>query len=231
MDPYSTLGVAVNATQDEIKKAYRTLVRQWHPDYNKSPEASVKFDAIQRAHDLLTRGSGFKATSFPHFNTASTPGWQRPTPPHSAAPSERMSKVVQASARKKRDTEQALAEHEVTEKRNLEAFKESHERIREAIIEAHYTTATLIKETRESAQQRLKNAQGNYNRVVEIAAERDERVMTLMGIRDQTIDQLADDILRLQETYYEQMIAERDNYSKKLDAISLQFLNDTGVPY
>ena len=52
-----------------------------------------------------------------------------------------------------------------------------------------------------------------------------------MGIRDQTIAQLADDRLRLQETYHKQMIDERDYYSNKLDAIHIQFLNDAGIPY
>lgn len=34
MDPYKVLGVSSNATDDEIKKAYRTLSRKYHPDAN-----------------------------------------------------------------------------------------------------------------------------------------------------------------------------------------------------
>ena len=38
-DPYKTLGVAKNASDDQIKKAYRKLARQYHPDTNKDAGA------------------------------------------------------------------------------------------------------------------------------------------------------------------------------------------------
>jgi hypothetical protein len=229
MDPYSTLGVAVTATQDEIKKAYRALVRQWHPDYNKSPEASVKFDAIQQAHDLLTRSNGFQPSIFPRYSAPSTPAWQRPTPPYSPAPSERMSKVVQASARKKSDTTQAFAEHEAAAKRNLADFKESQKRIREAMEEQRRTAVTLIVQAREKAKQHLNDARGNHHRVVAISGERDQLIQTIIKNRDEAIAKLADDTLRLLETYAKQTSDEMARFSNKLDAISLQFLKDSGV--
>lgn len=54
-DYYSTLGLSENATQDEIKSAYRNLAKKWHPDLNKdNPEAEGKFKQINEANDILS---------------------------------------------------------------------------------------------------------------------------------------------------------------------------------
>jgi molecular chaperone DnaJ len=51
---YKTLGVAKNASDDEIKKAYRKLARQYHPDRNPDDKgAEEKFKEISAAHDVL----------------------------------------------------------------------------------------------------------------------------------------------------------------------------------
>ncbi len=50
---YEILGVAKNATQDELKKAYRKLVRKYHPDVNKSPDATEKAAEINVAYEVL----------------------------------------------------------------------------------------------------------------------------------------------------------------------------------
>ena len=54
-DPYQTLGVARGASEADIKKAYRKLAKELHPDRNKdNPKASERFSQVTGAYDLLT---------------------------------------------------------------------------------------------------------------------------------------------------------------------------------
>lgn len=53
-DHYEVLGVDRNATPEEIKKAYRRLARELHPDVNPSAEASERFKLVTHAYDVLT---------------------------------------------------------------------------------------------------------------------------------------------------------------------------------
>lgn len=54
-DPYSTLGVARSASEADIKKAYRKLAKELHPDRNKDNKAaSEKFSKVTAAYDLLS---------------------------------------------------------------------------------------------------------------------------------------------------------------------------------
>jgi len=52
-DYYKTLGVDKKASQEEIKKAYRKLARQYHPDTNKDAGAEERFKSISEAYDVL----------------------------------------------------------------------------------------------------------------------------------------------------------------------------------
>lgn len=53
-DYYEVLSVSKGAMQDEIKRAYRKLAREHHPDVSKAPDAAKKFAEIQEAYDTLS---------------------------------------------------------------------------------------------------------------------------------------------------------------------------------
>lgn len=59
LDPYSVLGVSRDASMDEIKKAYRTLSRKYHPDANinnpDKDQAEEKFKQVQQAYDQIIK--------------------------------------------------------------------------------------------------------------------------------------------------------------------------------
>jgi len=53
-DYYKTLGVSKDATAADIKKAYRKLARQYHPDVSKGADGSKKFKAVNEANEVLS---------------------------------------------------------------------------------------------------------------------------------------------------------------------------------
>ena len=53
-DYYNILDIPRNASEDEIRKAYRKMALKFHPDKNKSPEAEDKFKDIAEAYEVLS---------------------------------------------------------------------------------------------------------------------------------------------------------------------------------
>ena len=52
-DPYDTLGVAPDASQAEVKLAFRKLVRTYHPDVNPDENAAARFRRINAAYEIV----------------------------------------------------------------------------------------------------------------------------------------------------------------------------------
>lgn len=71
---YEVLGVKKNASQAEIKQAYRKLALEWHPDKNKSAGASDKFKKINEAFEVLSNEQ--KRQAYNQFGHAGVKGSQ-----------------------------------------------------------------------------------------------------------------------------------------------------------
>ena len=83
-DYYKIMGLSENASQDDIKKAYRKLARKYHPDVSKESNAEEKFKEVGEAYEVLKdpqkraeydqlKAQGYQADQ--EFEVP--PGWQR----------------------------------------------------------------------------------------------------------------------------------------------------------
>jgi molecular chaperone DnaJ len=71
-DYYEILGVARNASAEELKSAFRTLARKFHPDVNKEPDAEEKFKEINEAYAVLSDAE--KRRAYDQFGHAGVNG-------------------------------------------------------------------------------------------------------------------------------------------------------------
>ena len=72
-DYYEVLGIKKDAEQSEIKKAYRRLVKKYHPDVNSEDDAEGKFKEVQEAYEVLSDES--KRSAYDQYGHASTAGF------------------------------------------------------------------------------------------------------------------------------------------------------------
>ncbi|MHA7880984.1 MAG: DnaJ C-terminal domain-containing protein [Saccharospirillum sp.] len=74
-DYYSILGVASNASQDDIKKAYRRLARKFHPDVSKEQDAEARFKDVGEAYEVL--GDAGKRAEYDQIRALGAAGGRR----------------------------------------------------------------------------------------------------------------------------------------------------------
>src|SRR5215211_3315080 len=71
-DYYATLGLDRNASPEDVKRAFRRLAMQYHPDRNKEPEAEQKFKEINQAYEILSDPD--KRAAYDRFGHAGVSG-------------------------------------------------------------------------------------------------------------------------------------------------------------
>lgn len=120
-DYYKTLGISRDASADDIKKAYRRLARDYHPDRNKASDAERRFKDINEANEVLsdpekrrrydTLGADWKGGGF-----APPPAGMRPTATVAAS-----AQAMPADSRTCSPTSWAAAPAVVRDRRNTPA--------------------------------------------------------------------------------------------------------------
>ncbi len=94
-DYYKILGIARNATAQEIKKAYRRLAFKYHPDHNHEPEAEENFKKINEAYEVLTNPEKRAAYDARLASYAQSPVTRKPYKPNDSIVEESVRIIMQ----------------------------------------------------------------------------------------------------------------------------------------
>ncbi len=74
-DYYDVLGVTRTATEQDIKRAYRTKAREYHPDINKHDGAEDEFKEVNEAHEVLSNAE--RRAAYDRYGHAASGRWRR----------------------------------------------------------------------------------------------------------------------------------------------------------
>lgn len=86
MDPYTRLGLSPGASNTDVKKAHRRLIREVHPDlHGNTPENAKKFREIQQAYEIIIRGEYIPPQPTSSYKPTPTQTTQN-TPPNDPPP-------------------------------------------------------------------------------------------------------------------------------------------------
>ena len=83
-DYYTIMGVARDATQDDIKRAYRRFARKYHPDVSKEADAEVRFKELGEAYEVLKDPE--KRAAYDQLGSGWREGQEFRPPPASSSP-------------------------------------------------------------------------------------------------------------------------------------------------
>jgi len=103
---YKILGLPNNASETEVRKKYRKLAMQYHPDKNPSPEANEKFLVVTLAYEILT-GKRKEPTS-----KVATTNSRKPKPTEAEDQKQKEQRAREAHARFKRQQQEEKRENE-----------------------------------------------------------------------------------------------------------------------